>query len=118
MNVSKVAKKGLLYTQTGTPYDASPDVGREQPYDATLTAAGHSRSHRAVEVPLFLDGGASFSRRGETVLVEALPAAPGGTTEAALNVMQAENLSHIVDRALLAAKQRAATLATEFGSKT
>lgn len=43
---------------------------------------------------------------------------PGGTTEAALNVMQAENLGHIVDRALLAAKQRAATLATEFGSKT
>jgi NIMA (never in mitosis gene a)-related kinase len=26
MNVSKVAKKGLLYTQTGTPYYASPEV--------------------------------------------------------------------------------------------
>lgn len=24
MNVSKVAKNGLLYTQTGTPYYASP----------------------------------------------------------------------------------------------
>ena len=26
MNVSKAAKKGLLYTQTGTPYYASPEV--------------------------------------------------------------------------------------------
>lgn len=33
MNVSKVAKKGLLYTQTGTPYYASPEVWRDQPYD-------------------------------------------------------------------------------------
>ena len=42
---------------------------------------------------------------------------PGGTTEAALKVMQEENLSRIVDRALGAAKQRAEALATEFGSK-
>lgn len=28
MNVSKVAKKGLLYTQTGTPYYASPEVNK------------------------------------------------------------------------------------------
>lgn len=34
MNVSKVAKKGLLYTQTGTPYYASPEVWRDQPYDS------------------------------------------------------------------------------------
>ncbi|EAR99285.2 plant dual-specificity MAP kinase kinase family domain protein (macronuclear) [Tetrahymena thermophila SB210] len=34
MNVSKVAKKGLLYTQTGTPYYASPEVWKDQPYDA------------------------------------------------------------------------------------
>lgn len=34
MNVSKVAKKGLVYTQTGTPYYASPEVWRDQPYDA------------------------------------------------------------------------------------
>jgi NIMA (never in mitosis gene a)-related kinase 1/4/5 len=33
MNVSKVAKQGLLYTQTGTPYYASPEVWRDQPYD-------------------------------------------------------------------------------------
>jgi len=33
MNVSKQAKKGLLYTQTGTPYYASPEVWRDQPYD-------------------------------------------------------------------------------------
>lgn len=33
LNVSKVAKKGLLYTQTGTPYYASPEVWRDQPYD-------------------------------------------------------------------------------------
>jgi NIMA (never in mitosis gene a)-related kinase len=31
--VSKVAKKGLGYTQTGTPYYASPEVWRDQPYD-------------------------------------------------------------------------------------
>ena len=34
MNVSKVAKKGLGYTQTGTPYYASPEVWKDQPYDA------------------------------------------------------------------------------------
>lgn len=33
MNVSKLAKKGLLYTQTGTPYYASPEVWKDQPYD-------------------------------------------------------------------------------------
>lgn len=33
MNVSKVAKKGMLYTQTGTPQQASPEVWRDQPYD-------------------------------------------------------------------------------------
>ncbi len=33
LNVSKVAKKGLGYTQTGTPYYASPEVWRDQPYD-------------------------------------------------------------------------------------
>ena len=33
MNVSKVAKMGLVYTQTGTPYYASPEVWKDQPYD-------------------------------------------------------------------------------------
>lgn len=33
MNVSKLAKKGLLYTQTGTPYYASPEVWKDLPYD-------------------------------------------------------------------------------------
>ena len=33
MNVSKIAKKGLLYTQTGTPYYASPEVWNDSPYD-------------------------------------------------------------------------------------
>lgn len=33
LNVSKVAKRGLLSTQTGTPYYASPEVWKEQPYD-------------------------------------------------------------------------------------
>lgn len=32
MNVSKVAKYGLLSTQTGTPYYASPEVWRDSPY--------------------------------------------------------------------------------------
>lgn len=35
MNVSKLAKKGLLYTQTGTPYYASPEVWRDEPYNHT-----------------------------------------------------------------------------------
>ena len=33
MNVSKVAKNGLLYTQTGTPYYASPEVWQDKPYN-------------------------------------------------------------------------------------
>ena len=33
LNVSKVARKGLGYTQTGTPYYASPEVWEENPYD-------------------------------------------------------------------------------------
>ena len=33
MNVSKVSKKGLLYTKTGTPYYASPEVWKDQPYE-------------------------------------------------------------------------------------
>ena len=33
LNVSKVTKKGLGYTQTGTPYYASPEVWRDEPYD-------------------------------------------------------------------------------------
>ena len=33
MNVSKVAQKGLNYTQTGTPYYASPEVWRDEAYD-------------------------------------------------------------------------------------
>jgi NIMA (never in mitosis gene a)-related kinase 1/4/5 len=33
MNVSKIAENGLLYTQTGTPYYASPEVWSERPYD-------------------------------------------------------------------------------------
>jgi NIMA (never in mitosis gene a)-related kinase len=32
-NVSKVAKKGMMYTQTGTPYYASPEVWKDRPYD-------------------------------------------------------------------------------------
>lgn len=33
LNVSKVAKMGLAYTQTGTPYYASPEVWQDKPYD-------------------------------------------------------------------------------------
>lgn len=34
LNVSKVSQKdGLLFTQTGTPYYASPEVWKDQPYD-------------------------------------------------------------------------------------
>ena len=34
LNVSKVARKGLSNTQTGTPYYASPEVWDEKPYDS------------------------------------------------------------------------------------
>ena len=33
LNVSKVAKLGLGYTQTGTPYYASPEIWKDLPYD-------------------------------------------------------------------------------------
>ena len=33
LNVSKIAKAGLGYTQTGTPYYASPEVWKDMPYD-------------------------------------------------------------------------------------
>jgi NIMA (never in mitosis gene a)-related kinase 1/4/5 len=33
LNVSKVAKMGMLSTQTGTPYYASPEVWKDKPYD-------------------------------------------------------------------------------------
>lgn len=34
MNISKVANnEGLNYTQTGTPYYASPEVWRDEPYN-------------------------------------------------------------------------------------
>ncbi len=33
LNVSKVLKKGLLNTQTGTPYYASPEIWNNKPYD-------------------------------------------------------------------------------------
>ena len=34
LNVSKVARKSLAYTQTGTPYYASPEVWEEKAYDS------------------------------------------------------------------------------------
>jgi NIMA (never in mitosis gene a)-related kinase len=33
LNVSKVAQEGMLSTQTGTPYYASPEVWKDKPYD-------------------------------------------------------------------------------------
>lgn len=33
LNVSKVSRGGLAYTQTGTPYYASPEVWRDDPYN-------------------------------------------------------------------------------------
>ena len=32
LNVSKVQRKGMAYTQTGTPYYASPEVWKDKPY--------------------------------------------------------------------------------------
>ena len=34
LNVSKVTRKGMGYTQTGTPYYASPEVWKNKPYDS------------------------------------------------------------------------------------
>lgn len=34
LNVSKIVKTGLSYTQTGTPYYASPEVWKDQAYDS------------------------------------------------------------------------------------
>lgn len=33
LNVSKLLKKDLAYTQTGTPYYASPEVWQDKPYE-------------------------------------------------------------------------------------
>ena len=33
LNVSKIAKIGMAYTQTGTPYYASPEIWLDKPYD-------------------------------------------------------------------------------------
>ena len=33
LNVSKIAKQGIMQTQTGTPYYASPEVWQDKPYD-------------------------------------------------------------------------------------
>lgn len=33
MNVSKINKEGLVCTQTGTPYYASPEVWQDRPYN-------------------------------------------------------------------------------------
>jgi NIMA (never in mitosis gene a)-related kinase len=33
MNVSKLNKNGMVFTQTGTPYYASPEVWKDEPYD-------------------------------------------------------------------------------------
>jgi NIMA (never in mitosis gene a)-related kinase len=33
LNVSKIAAKGMMRTQTGTPYYASPEVWQDRPYD-------------------------------------------------------------------------------------
>jgi NIMA (never in mitosis gene a)-related kinase len=34
LNVSKVAKRGMARTQTGTPYYTSPEVWNDKPYDS------------------------------------------------------------------------------------
>lgn len=33
LNVSKIMKQSLAYTQTGTPYYASPEVWNDKPYE-------------------------------------------------------------------------------------
>lgn len=36
MNVSKVLKHDFTRTQTGTPFYASPEIWKEQPYDYSV----------------------------------------------------------------------------------
>lgn len=33
MNVSKIITENLCFTQTGTPYYASPEIWKDRPYD-------------------------------------------------------------------------------------
>lgn len=58
LNVSKIAKRGLLYTQAGTPYYASPEVWRGQPYDnkSDIWSLGCVLYEAAALHPPFLGG--------------------------------------------------------------
>lgn len=48
LNVSKIVKNKLAYTQTGTPYYASPEVWRDEPYDnkSDIWSLGTQRVNR------------------------------------------------------------------------
>lgn len=40
LNVSKQSQNGLLYTQTGTPFYAAPEIWQEVPYDSKIDVWG------------------------------------------------------------------------------
>ena len=58
LNVSKIAKLGLMQTQTGTPYYASPEVWQDKPYDAKcdIWSLGCVIYECAAQHPPFLAG--------------------------------------------------------------
>ncbi len=76
LNVSKEAKRGLLYTQTGTPYYASPEVWRDEPYDnkSDIWSLGCVLYEMATLKPPFKAGDmAGLSRKVQTGVYPAIP---------------------------------------------
>ena len=55
MNVSRVAKGGMMRTQTGTPYYACPEVWKDMPYDnrSDIWSAGCVLYEMIAKVPPF-----------------------------------------------------------------
>jgi NIMA (never in mitosis gene a)-related kinase len=55
MNVSRVAKGGMMRTQTGTPYYACPEVWKDMPYDirSDIWSAGCVLYEMIMKVPPF-----------------------------------------------------------------
>ena len=88
-----------LMTDTGASLGLSPAVAQTLAIETALGAA--KLAHESGRPPAEL--------RAEVT-------SPGGTTAAALAVMEAADLRGIVERAMAAAKHRAGAMAAEFGA--